>query len=100
MQRGSRKYYTEKEFEERATEIAAEKLGEILTRVEELTQGFILTIERNRELQEEAKRASENAERMAKAAIYYDETYNRLPAEMKETFNEIGKGVNKEYGLY
>lgn len=99
MQKAGRKYYTERQAEERAQEIAREMLKDITNKLSELTQGFVLTIERNRKLTEEARIAKESSERLTHAVIYYDETFNRLPEEMKEKFKEIGKGVIKDYDL-
>lgn len=94
-----RRYYTEAEATARAEEIAAEKLAGIIDKCDRLIQGFLLANSVNSALHKQLTKAEESAEKMTRAAICYEETYNRLPAEMQEEFKRINCEVMKEYAI-
>lgn len=94
-----RRYYTEADAQARADEIVAEKLEEIIDKCSRMLQGFLLANETNRRLNKELRIAQESAEKMTRTAICYEETFNRLPAEMQEEFRKISEEVMKEYAI-
>lgn len=94
-----KRYYTEADMIARAEEITAERLAEIIDKCNKITQGFILANKENRRLNRELRIAQESAEKMTQAAICYEETYSRLPAEMKKEFKRINSEVMKEYAI-
>ena len=94
-----RRYYTEAEAIARAEEIAAEKLAGIVDKCDRLMQGFLLANSVNSALHKQLTKAEENAEKMTRAAICYEETYNRMPVEMQEEFKKINNEVIKEYAI-
>ncbi len=94
-----RRYYTEADAKARADEIVAERLAEIIDKCDRMLQGFLSANETNSRLNRELRIAQESAEKMTRAAICYEETYNRLPEEMQEEFKRINSEVMKEYGI-
>ncbi len=94
-----RRYYTEDDVRARADEIVAERLAGIIDKCNRMLQGFVLANETNSRLNRELRIAQESAEKMTRAALCYEETYNRLPAEMKEEFKKINGEAMKEYGI-
>ncbi len=93
------KIYTEYDAERRAQEIAGEMLAGCIARLEELEQNTLSLMKHNEALRGQLKKGQEATTQHLQAIIYYDETYNRLPDEMKAKFREIGKGVIKDYDL-
>lgn len=93
------RYYTEKDAQDRADEIVAERLAEIIDKCDRLMQGFLLANSVNSALHKQLTEAEKSAEKMTRVAICYEETYNRLPAEMQKEFRKINNEVVKEYGL-
>lgn len=94
-----RRYYTEADAQARADEIVAERLVEIIDKCNRMLQGFLSANETNSRLNRELRIAQESAEKMTRAAICYEETYSRLPAEMREEFKKINNEVMKEYAI-
>lgn len=94
-----RRYYTEAEAIARAEEIAAEKLAGIIDKCDRIMQGFLLANSVNSALHKQLTKAEESVEKMTRAAICYEETFNRLPAEMQEEFKKINSEVMKEYAI-
>lgn len=91
--------YTEYDAQRRAEEIAGSMLLNAVSKLEELTQNTIALMKTNDALRKDLAAQKEATNRYLLAAIYYDETYSRLPEDMKKTFIEIGKGVIKDYDL-
>ena len=93
------KIYTEYDAQRRAQEIAGETLSAAINKLEELTQNTIVLIKSNEKLRKKLIEMTDNVSRFQIAAIYYNETFNRLPDEAKKEFNKIGEGVIKDYKL-
>lgn len=91
--------YTEYDAQRRAEEIAGSMLAGAVEKLEELTQNTIALMKSNDLLRKQLADQKRATQRYLYAAIYYDETYNRLPEDVKKTFIEIGKGVIKDYDL-
>lgn len=93
------KIYTEYDAQRRAQEIAGETLSAAINKLEELTQNTIVLIKSNEKLRKKLIEMTDNVSRFQIAAIYYNETFNRLPDEAKKEFTKIGEGVIKDYKL-
>jgi hypothetical protein len=91
--------YTEYDAQRRAEEIAGSMLLNAVSKLEELTQNTVALMKSNDLLRKQLADQREATKRYLIAAIYYDETYTRLPEDMKKKFIEIGKGVIKDYDL-
>ena len=63
----------------------------------ELRDNLVLLVQRNRELTRQLKAARQTADRMTKAAIYFSETYARLPDDIKAEFDRAGETVEKDF---
>lgn len=93
------KIYTEYDAQRRAEEIAAETLSDSINKLEELTQNTLMLIKSNEKLRKKLNEATDNLSRFLNTSIYYQETFNRLPEEMKKEFTKIGNGVITDYNL-
>lgn len=91
--------YTEYDAQRRAEEIAGSMFANAVSKLEELTQNTVALMKSNDLLRKQLADQREATKRYLIAAIYYDETYTRLPEDMKKKFIEIGKGVIKDYDL-
>lgn len=104
MQSKNKRYYTEAQANARAEEIAAEKLAGIIEKCDRIMQGFLLANSVNSALHKQLTKAEARAEAMTRAAVCYEETVERLPAEMQKEFKKINKEMMnseewRKYGL-